>query len=78
MLHLSDGYPHLCGGQSSEEVSSNCFGYDFETDTWNMLGEMPEPKISSNNAYDVHWGLVMAGGYISGVSRVDNIAYYMF
>ena len=58
----------MCGGQSSETVSSNCFGYDFETDTWNMLGEMPEPKISSNNAYDVHWGLVMAGGVVSGVS----------
>ena len=63
----------MCGGQGPEGISANCFGYDFETDTWNMLGEMPEPKISSNNAYDVHWGLVMAGGYISGVSRVDEI-----
>ena len=54
----------MCGGQSSEGVSANCFGYDFETDTWNMLGEMPEPKIASNNAYDVHWGIVMAGGQV--------------
>ena len=52
----------MCGGGGSQGIAANCFGYDFETDTWNMLGEMPEQKIASNNAYDVHWGIVMAGG----------------
>ena len=54
----------MCGGQSAQNVTDHCFGYDFETDRWNQLGEMPEPKIASNNAYDVHWGLVMAGGRV--------------
>ena len=54
----------MCGGQSNPNISANCFGYDFATDTWNILGEMPEPKVSSNNAYDVHWGIVMAGGQV--------------
>ena len=63
----------MCGGQSAEGVSNNCFGYDFETDSWSMLGEMPEPKIASNNAYDVHWGIVMAGGQAEGGQSTDSV-----
>ena len=63
----------MCGGQSNPNISANCFGYDFATDTWNILGEMPEPKVSSNNAYDVHWGLVMAGGQVQA-----SVSWYQF
>ena len=63
----------MCGGGGSQGIAANCFGYDFETDTWNMLGEMPEQKIASNNAYDVHWGIVMAGGQLEGEQSLDSV-----
>ena len=64
----------MCGGEApGVGIVGSCYGYDIKTDTWSALGEMPEPKGRAASAYDVHWGIVMAGGEAVKGAPTDTV-----
>ena len=75
--HLADDIPTVCGGMGpSGDIYSECYLYDKTTDSWSQSGNLSTGRSSPGVAYNLVFGLVMAGGfasnYLSSVEYTRN------
>ena len=62
--HFLDKIPTVCGGMGPNgEVYSDCLKYDAMTDSWSKSGDLSTGRSSPGVAYNLVFGLVMAGGW---------------
>ena len=72
-----DEIPTVCGGMGPNgETYSDCLKYDAMTDSWSKSGDLSTGRSSPGVAYNLVFGLVMAGGfasnYLSSVEYTRN------
>ena len=59
-----DEIPAVCGGMGPNgEIYSECYLYDATIDSWSMSGDLSQGRSSPGVAYNLVFGLVMAGGF---------------
>ena len=62
--YLLDEIPTVCGGMGPNgETYSDCLKYDAMTDSWSKSGDLSTGRSSTGVAYNLVFGLVMAGGW---------------
>ena len=72
-----DEIPAVCGGMGPNgEIYSECYLYDATIDSWTKSGDLSQGRSSPGVAYNLVFGLVMAGGfsknYLSSVEYTRN------
>lgn len=69
-----DEIPTVCGGMGPNgEVYADCLKYDAMNDSWSKSGDLSTGRSSPGVAYNLVFGLVMAGGFAS--NYLDSVEY---
>ena len=55
------------------EIYSDCYMYDMTIDSWSKSGDLSTGRSSPGVAYNLVFGLVMAGGFAS--NYLDSVEY---
>ena len=64
LLKFLDETPTVCGGMGPNgDVYSDCLKYDAMNDSWSKSGDLSTGRSSPGVAYNLVFGLVMAGGW---------------